>query len=438
MALTQTKTSLIECESCIGYPGWRVVLAGFFGVMVSFAAIIPYTFGLYLKPLSLSFGWRRESISAAFSIAALTVAAVSPALGYLLDRYGPRRTILPCIFFFSAAFASLALLTNSIAHFYAVFFVLGVVGNGTAYLGYSRAIASWFTNRRGMAFAVMLAGGGCGAMLLPPITQALISNYGWRIAYIGVGCIAFAVGFPLTAFFVRERPPAESVEHDRDSVNTGQSVRQAVGSRIFWVLMITVCFYSIGLNGAIAHLAALLTDRGVSVRGAAWAVSAIGGSGVIGRLATGVFLDRFFGPRVSQIMLLLSSAGIVLLSVATTLPMGLAAAILIGFSMGSEGDVTPYLLSRYFGLRKFSTLYALSWTSFAIGGAVGPIILGRVFDVLGSYRPLSIQLLAVPALVPCILMFLLPRYGKLAHQSSNASDKRSAISGADPAIDHAI
>jgi MFS family permease len=433
MTATQTKTSMTDYESRLSYPGWKVALAGFFGVMVSFAAIIPYTFGLYLKPLSSSFGWRRESISAAFSIAALTVAAASPALGHLLDRYGPRRIILPCIFFFSAALASLALLTNHIAHFYAVFFVLGLVGNGTAYLGYSRAIASWFTKRRGMAFAVMLAGGGCGAMLLPPITQALISNYGWRTAYAGVGCIALVVGFPLTALLVRERPADESIE--LDSVNTGKSVSEAVGSRVFWILMITVCFYSIGLNGAITHLAPLLTDRGVSARGAAWAVSVIGGSGVIGRLATGAFLDRFFGPRVSQIMLLLSSAGVVLLSVATTLPMGLAAAVLIGFSMGSEGDITPYLLSRYFGLRKLSTLYALSWTSFAIGGAVGPIILGRFFDVLGSYRPISIQLLAVPALIPCLLMFLLPRYETLAHRSSG---KRPAISGADPAIDSAV
>ena len=115
---------MTDQESSLGYPGWKVVLGGFFGVMVSFAAIIPYTFGLFLKPLSLSFGWSRESISVGFSIAALTVAACSPALGHLLDHYGPRRIILPCIILFSAAFASLALLTDHIAHFYAVFLLL--------------------------------------------------------------------------------------------------------------------------------------------------------------------------------------------------------------------------------------------------------------------------------------------------------------------------
>jgi MFS family permease len=78
--------------------------------------------------------------------------------------------------------------------------------------------------------------------------------------------------------------------------------------------------------------------------------------------------------------------------------------------MGSEGDITPYLLGRYFGLKRFSTLYALTWTTYAIGGATGPILVGRVFDSLGSYRPITIQLLALPALIPCLLMFALPRY----------------------------
>jgi MFS family permease len=95
-------------ETDWGYPGWKIVLAGFFGVMVSFSAIVPYTFGLFIKPLSLSFGWHREAISAGFTIAALTVAGASPALGILLDRFGPRRIVLPCIAIFALALASLA------------------------------------------------------------------------------------------------------------------------------------------------------------------------------------------------------------------------------------------------------------------------------------------------------------------------------------------
>jgi MFS family permease len=395
-------------ESSLSYDGWKIVLAGFFGVMVSFAAVVPYTFGLFLKPLAATFGWHREAVSAGFSIAALTVAAASPGLGILLDRFRPRRIILPCILIFSLAYASLALLTPHLIHFYLAFFVIGLVGNGTAYLGYSRAISTWFDSRRGLALSIMLAGGGCGAMFLPVIAQAAITYYGWRNAYILLGVLALVLGFPLTALFVREQPIARQSAHV--SVAVGSSVAEALSNRTFWVIAATVCLYAISVNGAIAHLSALLTDRGVSTQGASYSIAIIGATGLIGRVLTGVFLDRFFGPRVSQIMLLMTVAGIVLLSVAHTLTAGLIAASLIGFSMGSEGDITPYLLSRYFGLKRLSTLYALTWTAYAIGGATGPLVVGRIFDSLGSYRAGTIQLLALPALIPCLLMFWLPRY----------------------------
>jgi MFS family permease len=406
-------------ESRFSYPGWKVVLAGFFGVMVSFAAIVPYTFGLFLKPLTAAFGWHREAASAGFSIAALTVAAASPGLGFLLDRFSPRRIILPCIVVFSVAYASLALLTPHLIRFYLTFFLIGLVGNGTAYIGYSRAISTWFNRRRGFALSIMLAGSALGAMILPVITQWAITSYGWRSAYVLLGCLAFAVGFPLTATFVRERSAASQ---DQDaSTDLGEPVGKALRTSSFWIIAATVCLYAISVNGAIAHLSALLTDRGVSTQGAAYSVAIIGATGLIGRLLTGIFLDRFFGPRVSQIMLLITVVGIVLLSVAHTLTAGLIAAALIGFSMGSEGDITPYLLGRYFGLKRFSTLYALTWTTYAIGGATGPILVGRVFDTLGSYRPITIQLLALPALIPCLLMFALPRY--TIHGSSGTPSK---------------
>jgi len=406
--MRSNSTASSDAESLPSYPGWKIVLAGFFGVMVSFAAVVPYTFGLFLKPLAAAFGWHREAISAGFSIAALTVAAASPGLGFLLDRFGPRRIILPCILIFSLAYASLALLTPHLIHFYLAFFLIGLVGNGTAYLGYSRAISTWFDRRRGLALSIMLAGGGCGAMFLPLIAQAAITQYGWRNAYVLLGALALVLGFPLTARFVREQPVARQRAHV--SVAVGSSVREALSSRVFWVIAATVCLYAISVNGAIAHLSALLTDRGVSTEGASYSIAIVGATGLIGRVLTGVFLDRFFGPRVSQIMLLMTVTGITLLSVAHTLTAGLFAASLIGFSMGSEGDITPYLLSRYFGLKRLSTLYALTWTAYAVGGATGPLVIGRIFDSLGSYRPGTIQLLALPALVPCLLMFLLPQY----------------------------
>lgn len=254
--------STADPESRLSYHGWKVVLAGFFGVMVSFVALVPYTFSLFLKPLSLSFGWHREAISAGFSIAVLTMGAASPALGFLLDRFGPRRVILPCFLIFSFAYASLALLTPSLIQFYLVFFFIGLVGSGTAFLGYSRAISTWFDRRRGRALSIMLAGGACGAMILPVVAQAAITNYGWRTAFLILGILPLAVGVPLTACFVREQPAAQQCTDI--SVNVGEAVGSALRGRVLWIIAATVCLSAIGVNGAIAHLSALLTDRGVS------------------------------------------------------------------------------------------------------------------------------------------------------------------------------
>jgi len=395
-------------EARLSYPGWKIVLAGFFGVMVSFVAVVPYTFSLFLKPLSLNFGWHREAISAGFSIAVLTMGAASPGLGFLLDRFGPRRVILPCFLVFSFAYVSLSLLKPHLIQFYLAFFLMGLVGSGTAFLGYSRAISTWFDRKRGRALSIMLAGGACGAMIMPVIAQATITHYGWRIAFVVLGLLPLVVGVPITACFVRERPIAQ--QRMNISVNIGESVSNALQGRVLWIIAATVCLSAIGVNGAIAHFSALLTDRGVSTQGAAYAIAIIGVAGLTGRFLIGAFLDRFFGPRIYQTMLLMAVIGVALLSIAHTLTTGMIAAALIGFSTGGEADITPYMIGRYFGLKRFSTLYAFTHTAHALGAAIGPLFVGRVFDSLGSYRPAAIQLLALPPLIPCLLMFLLPRY----------------------------
>ena len=397
-------------EDSLHYEGWRVAGASSVGVFVSFASLLVYTFGVFLKPLADEFAWSREAVSAAFAVAAMTVAVASPPLGYLFDRVNPRRIIVPCMVVFGLAFASLALLRPPIWHLYATFFVFGIVANGTAQMAYTRAVSSWFVRRRGMALAVVMSGGAVGAMVLPPIATALIERYGWRHACLLLGGMVLVVGVPAVSRGVRQHPSASRGGGPAaDTGADGATVGDALQSRAFWILVVVLFASSIAQNGAITHMAALLTDRGVPATGAAIAVSAMGSASLAGRVVTGWLLDRCFAPRVSFVLLAIAGAGAFLLSSAHSLAAGATASILIGFGMGAEADVTPYLLSRYFGLRSFAMLYGLTWTAYAMAGAIGPVLMGRAYDATGSYAAL-LMTLAVATVAAATLMLAMPRY----------------------------
>src|SRR5271163_2185765 len=188
--MSKATTSQAANENSLHYAGWAVVAAAFVGVMVSFAPIVPYTFSLFLNPLHAAFGWKREAIGGTFALAAMTVALVSPGIGLLLDRFPPRRIILPSILIFALALASLSRLGPNIGRFYLTFFVLGLVANGTAQFAYARTVLSWFHKRRGLALALVLTGSGVGSILIPPMVQWTIANYGLRNAYALLGGIA--------------------------------------------------------------------------------------------------------------------------------------------------------------------------------------------------------------------------------------------------------
>lgn len=395
-------------EGSLQYEGWRVVAAAFAGVMVSFGALVPFTFSLFLTPLHEAFGWKREAISLAFGITAMTIAVCSPGIGHLLDRYPPRRIILPAIALFSAGVASLAFLGPHIAQFYLFYLLLGIVGNATAQLAYSRAISTWFVERRGFAFALMLTGSGVGSIVLPLFAQHTMDAHGWRAAYLGLGALALLVGFPLTALFVREKPSAlRAADH---AISEAMSIGQAMKSKVFWILMPSILLYALSANGVIAHLSPILIGYGVAAHSAAIALSALGASGIVGRIVTGHLLDRCFAPRVSMCMLLLCFASLIMLAHTHSAAIGVASAALLGFGLGSEADVTPYLIARYCGLRNFSMLYGLSWTAYAMGAAIGPVIAGRAFDRAGYYQSSFIVLLSLPCLAGSLLTLFLPQY----------------------------
>jgi len=387
------------------YYGWRVVLAANLGILVGFS-LYAYTFGIFVKPLSASFGWNRETISGGFALSALAAAICSPLGGRWLDRYGPREIILACTAAFGCAIASMGLLTSRVWQFYLTCLIIGAVGNITQ-MGYAHAISSWFQEYRGTALGLVLAGDGIGLMIFPVLAQTLVADSGWRTGYTVLGSLVIVLGLPLAFPYARARSQDGKT---RDGVReAGSTWQEGLRSYSFWIIVAVLFLASISLNGAMTHQVPLLTDRGVGARSAALTVSVLGGASLVGRLLTGWLLDRLPGSRVGFALLLAASSGIFMLSRLATFPVGCVAAVLLGIGGGGTSSTTPYLLTRYFGLKSFSTLYGLTWTFYAIAGGAGPVILGRVFDHSGSYTA-ALTVLGFMSLLAAGLMLLLPRY----------------------------
>ena len=404
-------------ESSIHYDGWGVLAAAFTGVMVSFAPIVPYTFSLFLDPLHSAFGWKREAMGGAFALAAITVALVSPLIGLLLDRFPPRRIILPGIVVFAVGLATLSRLTSHLVQFYATFFVIGLAANATAQFAYTRTILTWFRVRRGFALALLLTGSGIGSILIPPLTEWMIQHHGWRSGFLLLSGIAI-LGFPLTAMLVRNRPEA-AIAHAEHRADTGVSVAAALRTAAFWILAFITIFSALSENGLVTNLASILNQHGVLAATAALALSVRGGAGIIGRLGIGFAIDRASPERIQTLVLALAAAGTLILAFAGTAWPALLGAGVLGAGLGSEADVLPYLLARYYGRRHFSVLYGLTWTAYAIGGATGPLWIGNLYDRAGAYLPRFIVYLAGVAFAAVILSFFLP-----SHRESISSQQR--------------
>ncbi len=385
------------------YEGWRVVAAGGGGIF--FSTLYVLSFAVLLKPLTEEFSWSREAVSRAYSSMALAVAVSAPIIGHLVDRVGPRPVVGPFLVIAACAFASLSALTPHLWHLYLVFLVIGLVVPANSPVVYSRVVSSWFDRRRGAALAAVFASAGLGGIIHPPLVQGFVRAFGWRGMCLILGCTIVAIGLPIVVKFVREPPGTVRTVSSSAGVATSDALR----SRVFWTLLLVVFGGSLPISGMVVHLGALLTDRGESPERAALALSVMGAASLVGRLGTGWLLDRFLATRVSVALLTLGSIGMFILLGGPSFGTALVAATLIGLGTGGEVDVTPYLLSRYFGLRAFGLLYGLNWTAFGLSSAIGPVLMGRAFDATGSYDDVLLMI-AVGLVISAALMLTLPAY----------------------------
>jgi MFS family permease len=369
----------------------QVLLTACFGVFVGFGSLFISTFGVFLKPLAATFGWTRSQVSIGFTAAVLSVAICSPFLGRLLDRFNARKVVLPCTLIYGLGFASLSLLTPHLWHFVLVLTLMGIVGNGTTQLGYARVVSAWFYQSRGRALAVLMAGSGVGFMILPPLAQALISNYGWRAAYAVLGGMVLITGLPLGFAFLYGPGTREAKPAQRQIAGIW---RDAFSLR-FLMILTGLLLFSLATNGLNTHWAALLTDRGMTPATAAAVLSAAGFATLASKLSTGYFIDRFFAARVVACLFAACALGFAAITYAHAIWIAFGAAALVGIGMGAESDAVPYLLTRYFGLERFSELYGYTWCVYAVAGGAGPLLAGAIFDHTGSYQTALLIFLAM-------------------------------------------
>jgi MFS family permease len=388
-------------EGGLHYPGWRVAAAASVGVLL--ASFFFLSFAVFLKPLSIEFGWTREAVSGAYAVMTLAAALSAPFVGYLLDRHGPRRVCAPCVAVAALAFASLSVLTPPLSHLYGTFAVVGIVVMGSGPVVYSRIVSTWFDRRRGTALAVVVSGAAIGGIVHPSITQGLVTGLGWRSAALVLGTAIAAIGVPVTLLFIRQNPDGASIR----GLAREPGFRAALGTRVFWTIVVIVFGSTIGMNGTIVHLQALFTDRGLSATHSAAIGSLIGVAGLFGRIVTGLLVDRLDATRVAFALLCLVTVGTALLTSGRPLAVVIAGSLMIGFGAGGELDAAPYLVSRYFGIGSMAAIYGLVWSAWGIAGAIGSVMMGRMYDATGTYDGALFRF-AIASAAAAALMLTLP------------------------------
>jgi predicted MFS family arabinose efflux permease len=397
--------------------GWTVLLAAGLGVAFG-ASPVPFnSLGAFTIPLTQEFGWGRGDVQLAVFFFTIAVICIVPIVGGLADRYGVRRVALITLAAFGVSFAALSLTTSSLALFYALWAISGLVGGGSTPVSWTRAVNAWFVHNRGLALAITLLGTGVTAAFLPSLATWLIAEVGWRKAFLGISLLPLAIALPVAWFFFRDPPADDESGVARHAAATGVPLREALRDYRFWLLAASILFVAIGIAGTITNLQPLLIDRGFTAAEAARTAGAIGVSIICGRLLAGWLIDRFWAPGVTFPMLVLPSVACLLLMQSDITPgAALLAAALVGFASGAETDLVAYLSARYFGLAHYGRIYGVQYAVFGFASGLSPFLFGRVYDLTGSYDPILI-VSAVLFFLGAILLLLMGRYPTLSVQA---------------------
>jgi len=401
------------------YYGWIVVAIAFITMGIGVNART--SFSLLFPPILDEFGWSRGTISATFSIGFIVSTMITPFIGAMMDRVGPR-VIVP----FGCILTSLGLIGAAFSaepwHF---FLTLGVcvVGGSVfmSYFGHTLFLPNWFDRRRGLAVGLAFAGAGVGAMLLLPWMQYAIQTHGWRYACFVIAAIIIFFLIPLNALFQRHRPSDLGLEIDggaisdksttetrrdelerrvvnKDWVNTQWTLRKAIFTAQFWWLVIAFGFALYAWYAVQVHQTRYLIDIGISPHIAAFALGLVGLTGIFGQIFVGALSDRIgreLAWTFSLCGFLLTYACLFLLRIYPSEWLIYVMAGLQGFIGYGLASVFGSVPAELFSGKNYGKIFGLMGAISYSGAAAGPWITGILFDASDNYEAAFITAMVV-------------------------------------------
>lgn len=389
--------------------GYIVVVAAFCSQGIFWGTY--QSFGVFFKPLIGEFGWSRAAISGAASLCWLLTGFISIAAGTLSDRFGPRRVMTGCGFLFGLAYLLMSQVT-SIWQLYLYYSLIIAIGMSAADVVPLSTVSRWFVKKRGVMTGITKVGTGTGMMAIPLVASRLVAGYGWRTAYAILGAGGLIALVSVAQLFKRD--PAEigqSADGEEkgdanrsDLVEAGLSLREAIHLRQLWTVCAAYLCVTFCVQTLMVHIVPHAEDMGISPADAANVLSTIGGVSIAGRLVMGKLGDKIGHERAMAICFLPALGALFWLQMAKDLWMLYLFAAIYGFGHGGFFALISPLMAQLFGTKSQGAIFGIAIAVGAVGGAVGPLLAGHMFDTTGSYR---IPFLIVAGLITIALILIM-------------------------------
>ena len=358
--------------------GWAMVLVVFTLSGLAFGSMA--SISVFLKPVSLEFGWSRGQTSFAYTIASFASAAFGVIWGQVADKYGTKWFGLAGAISMSLTLLALSSL-DSIYQFYLLYFLFGALGSALLFSPLYANVGFWFRENPGLALGIAASGGAVGQAFIPHLSGILILSYGWQSAYIYLALIYISISLPIS-LLIKESP--WRVDARSDAISEERHFPLSEKAVVAWISF-AVIFCCVCMSVPIMHLVPLLTDKGFSLEFSTFVLMLLMICGAFGRIFGGMLGD-YIGALPGYFLMSLGQTIFVVWFPHLVSPLGIyVIAALFGFTysgvMSSILVCTRMMVSAKFGARAMSLTSFFGWIGMGLGGFLG----GYLFDIYGDY-----------------------------------------------------